>query len=147
MKRTLTLLLSGLLALSLTACGENKNDNPVNHGSASVTDNANGALDGGAGSGAVTDNNIAPGDGVNNGTGSASGVLPGDNGLGLEHNGTGAPNDPLTGTNNTNGTTSAVPQSSIRGATYGQMLRNARVHDRDGNLHDGENAVTPGTRY
>ena len=33
----------------------------------------------------------------------------------------------------------------IRGATYGQMLRNGRVHDTNGILTDGENAVTPGT--
>ena len=35
----------------------------------------------------------------------------------------------------------------IHGATYGQMLRNARVHDRDGFLLDGENAVTSGTTF
>lgn len=26
-----------------------------------------------------------------------------------------------------------------------RMLRNGRVHDRDGDLLDGENSVTPGT--
>jgi len=35
----------------------------------------------------------------------------------------------------------------LRGATYDQMLRNAQVHDTDGNLYDYENAMTPGTRY
>lgn len=35
--------------------------------------------------------------------------------------------------------------SLLPGATYEEMLRNARVHDRDGDLSDGENAVTPGT--
>ena len=30
------------------------------------------------------------------------------------------------------------------GASYEQMVRNARVHDTDGDLRDHENAVTPG---
>ena len=31
----------------------------------------------------------------------------------------------------------------IKGSSYEQMLRNARVHDSDGILTDGENSVTP----
>ncbi len=34
-------------------------------------------------------------------------------------------------------------RSTLKGATYGQMLRNGRVHDTDGDLRDHENAVTP----
>ena len=30
------------------------------------------------------------------------------------------------------------------GVSFGQMLQNARVHDTDGFLKDGENSVTPG---
>lgn len=37
------------------------------------------------------------------------------------------------------------PNAKLQGATYGQMLRNGKVHDRDGFLDDLENAVTPGT--
>ncbi|MEG1594414.1 MAG: hypothetical protein RR350_08360 [Oscillibacter sp.] len=33
------------------------------------------------------------------------------------------------------------------GASYGQMLRNGRVHDRDGYLGDRENAHTPGSTF
>ena len=48
----------------------------------------------------------------------------------------------------TDGTTSsegtATKQSGRVGVSYGQMLRNARVHDTDGFLKDGENAVSPG---
>ncbi|MEG1594601.1 MAG: hypothetical protein RR350_09320 [Oscillibacter sp.] len=33
------------------------------------------------------------------------------------------------------------------GASYGQMLRNGRVHDTDGNLRDGENPHTPGSTF
>ena len=38
----------------------------------------------------------------------------------------------------------ATKQSGRVGVSYGQMLRNARVHDTDGFLKDGENAVSPG---
>ena len=38
----------------------------------------------------------------------------------------------------------AAMQSDRAGVSYGQMLRNARVHDTDGFLKDGENAVSPG---
>lgn len=34
-------------------------------------------------------------------------------------------------------------QSGRIGVSYGKMLRNARVHDTDGFLKDGENAVSP----
>lgn len=47
------------------------------------------------------------------------------------------------GTTSTEGT--ATKQSGRVGVSYGQMLRNARVHDTDGFLKDGENAVSPGT--
>jgi hypothetical protein len=43
---------------------------------------------------------------------------------------------------NTNGTV-----SNNSGASYGQMLRNGRVNDRDGYLLDGENSVTPGRAH
>jgi hypothetical protein len=42
---------------------------------------------------------------------------------------------------------SAKQPDHVRGATYEQMLRNGYVHDRDGDLYDYENAVTPGTIY
>ena len=46
------------------------------------------------------------------------------------------------GTASTEG--AATKQSGRVGVSYGQMLRNARVHDTDGFLKDGENAVSPG---
>ena len=147
MKRTFALLLSGLLALSLTACGKDDPVPPANSGSASVTDNG-GVLDGGAGSGVTTNDGLVneatgSGDRVDNGApGTDAGAADNDM-LGLENDGVGAPDSSL----NTGST--AVPQSGsmIRGATYGQMLRNGSVHDQDGYLRDGENAVTPGTAY
>ena len=38
----------------------------------------------------------------------------------------------------------ATGQKGQPGVTYGQMLRNAHVHDTDGLLKDGENSVSPG---
>ena len=49
---------------------------------------------------------------------------------------------------NTPTESSTVPQSKKTvGASYDQMLRNAKVHDNDGDLRDHENAVTPGSSY
>ena len=36
------------------------------------------------------------------------------------------------------------PAGDHPGASMDRMLRNGRVHDRDGDLLDGENSVTPG---
>ena len=36
------------------------------------------------------------------------------------------------------------PAGDLPGASMDRMLRNGRVHDRDGDLLDGENFVTPG---
>ena len=38
-------------------------------------------------------------------------------------------------------------ETLFRPASYRQMLRNARVHDLDGDLTDGENSVTPGVLH
>jgi hypothetical protein len=60
--------------------------------------------------------------------------------LGLENFGAGAPlrSANVNGVNADNRAT----VTNRPGASYEQMLRNARVHDRDGYLLDGENAVT-----
>ena len=39
----------------------------------------------------------------------------------------------------------AIIGRDLPGASTDRMLRNGRVHDRDGDLLDGENSVTPGT--
>lgn len=70
-----------------------------------------------------------------------------------QHNTTTTQRNTTTGTATTQRSTTtgtATTQRSnqlLRGASYEQMLRNARVHDRDGDLTDGENAMTPGTGY
>ncbi|MEG2221585.1 MAG: hypothetical protein RRY95_02545, partial [Oscillospiraceae bacterium] len=61
--------------------------------------------------------------------------------------------DPITGGNYVGGMTAqsgmdttrrSASVTRLRPASYEQMLRNAHVHDVDGYLKDGENAVTPG---
>lgn len=37
-----------------------------------------------------------------------------------------------------------VDRKTRQGINFNQMVRNGRVHDRDGDLTDGENSVTPG---
>ena len=39
------------------------------------------------------------------------------------------------------------PAGDLTGASMDRMLRNGRVHDRDGDLLDGENSVTPGAGH
>lgn len=137
MKRTFALLLSVMMALAVTACG--KDDNAATSGAGSGS--ASSSVNDGAGSSHA-------GSSANSGSGSGSGVSDNGNRVddgaadssmsGLENNGAGSSND-------STGSTTVPQRGTLKGATYGQMLRNGQVHDRDGYLLDGENAVTPGT--
>lgn len=156
MKRTFALLLCALLALGVSACGDDRNSTANGSGSA-VTENGtadnNGTL--GGVQPEANGNTMVPGPG----DGASESILPDEN---LPGGTTDSATDGLTGeplrpdgdlagaadTARPSGGEGAVQQSTvIHGATYGQMLRNARVHDRDGFLLDGENAVTPGTTF
>lgn len=148
--KILTLVFAAVMMVSMTACGTTNNADNPNAGQ-------------GSGSTSVGDNsaNNGTGDGLNNGTtgnenGNSSGIL-GNEGTGsqsgvLDNNGT------VNGTDGTNAAGSSAGSASgasaqrdgqpiVRSATYEQMLRNARIHDTDGDLTDGENAVTPGILY
>lgn len=154
MKKTFALLLSALVALGAAACGGNKTGVSAESG-VTPTSPATG----------VTPDSAAP----DHGDSASDSILP-DAAEGGASTGTG---DELTGGTDFDASTgtdsawtdelidggaarkadSARPsggesvrqqRSVIHGATYGQMLRNARVHDQDGFLLDGENAVTPG---
>ena len=133
MSKTLTLLVSSaLLVLTLTACGWNQKDNNANIDNTPETNNGTSdgiiAGDNGTANNGTTDNGLIEND-RNNTNGTAE-----------------KPGDALTGTGNDNLTDSTVKQNAHTGdVTYGQMLRNGRVHDRDGDLTDHENAVTPHT--
>ncbi len=127
MKRNLALLLTSvLLVFALTACGGDKKDNGVNDAVPPVNDNADNGANNGENGG------VAGQDGAPNDSG-AGDVIPGDDGGmgdqpgGLDEN--------------------VTKQNGRVGVSYGQMLRNGRVHDTDGILTDGENAFMNGTSY
>ncbi|MDD5932538.1 MAG: hypothetical protein PUC45_08860 [Oscillospiraceae bacterium] len=131
MKKHFTLVLLTLALLcALTGCGGRKEPAGNNaNGDTTVTnpDNSNG------GNGLVGDvengvNDV--GDAIMSGADRVEDGLTGDNTANGNTNGT--VNGGTSGT--TNGATSGVP--------YDEMMRNARVHDGDGILTDGENAVS-----
>lgn len=139
MKRTFALLLTALLAVSTTACGYNNGTTNSSTPEKSVT-----------GSSTATGSGVTKSDGA---SGTAA-KTAGDSILSRDNNGLGTSKSAVVnnGANATAAANTATTQngtngSVIRGATYGQMLRNARVHDKDGFLLDGENAVTPGAAY
>ena len=152
MKRILILLLCLTLCLGgLTACGGDRRDDTVSPGG-SVTDPGGSMADDPA------ENPSAPNASQPNGgsaagdpSGNGSGSMP----EGALNNGTVGEN-PAAGRNdgdNSDGGSasashtrgrSARDDALFRPAGYRQMLRNARVHDSDGILTDGENSVTPG---
>ena len=140
MKRTFALLLTALLAVSTTACGYT---NGTATGDTTYDKSS-------TGSSTTTGTGVTKSDGA---SGTAA-KTAGDSILSRDNNGLGTSKSAVVknGANATTATTTTTTQngtngSVIRGATYGQMLRNARVHDKDGFLLDGENAVTPGAAY
>lgn len=129
MRSRITLLLTALLlTCCLTACGGGSKDRNEPAADHTETDTA----------------------GQNDSAGQNSSASQNDS---ADQGGTTA-NDPLTepGGQPAPGSTveeptdeTTQPNAKLQGATYGQMLRNGKVHDRDGFLDDLENAVTPGT--
>ena len=117
MKRLITLLLATmLLAVCLTACG--RRDNYGQDSQQSTTNQTTGAAQ----------NNTAPGY-----SGEDAVLGSGNQTTGETHtSGQERPNDSA----NNHAANEDV------GVSYEQMLRNGRVHDKDGLLKDGENAVS-----
>ena len=121
MKRSFMILLASmLLVFSLTACGRNDKNNAQTSNDPPTTNQET-----------VPDNQ-------NNGT--ENDVMMG----GSQNDETGIPNDTANPPENsaTNGSTPDDTIGQDVGVSYEQMLRNGRVHDTDGLLRDGENAVT-----
>lgn len=149
MKQLLILLLSLTLCLGgLTACGTDKRDDAAdnNSGSGSVIDPDGSLMDP---EDDVRDNPSAPNASQPNG--GSAGSDPSGNGSasmpeGALNNGTVGENPAASQDSDgaRSGRTAAQRETLFRPASYRQMLRNAQVHDRDGNLRDGENSVTPG---
>ena len=140
--KILPLVFAAVMMVSMTACGTTNNaDNPnagQGSGSTSVGDNsANGGTDDG-----TTGNESGSNGGVlgNEGTGSQSGALDNNGTV----NGTGGGSASGSAGSASGASAQRGGQPIVRSATYEQMLHNARIHDTDGDLTDGENAVTPG---
>ena len=129
MKRTLTWLLAAMMLLSLAACGSGSNNGSQTAPGQNAAGNA------------TTENNGTGNNSINNGTDNngTDGLLPGDQNVGGTNDTMG---DNLFG-DNENG--SAADNNRTMGTSYEQMLRNARVHDTNGDLSDLENAYTPGS--
>ena len=116
MKSRVSFFLTALvLALSLTACGRE----PVKNDQHTAGTDQNSAYDAGSDS---TRNDGADRDAVT-GRDDHTVTAPDTNP---------APNP------------ASEPDGKLPGASMDRMLRNGRVHDRDGDLLDGENSVTPG---
>ena len=134
MKRQFGLLLASvLLVFALTACGGDDKD--TSHDSGDQNTAGASLEDAGAAIQDAGDDILDAGEDIldpNDKDHADSGRDPAD-----RHE-----DDALTGGDPT--VEDAVTKQSGRiGVSYGQMLRNARVHDTDGFLKDGENAVSP----
>lgn len=158
MRRSSALFLASLMLIfTLAACGSK--DEPStgtgDNASGGVTDNSGSEAGGSqndpiAGGGAGSQNNGVQDDGTA-GSGSAGDGLRDD----LDDIGDDIRDDMDQAGDNirdgiddmTGGTASGISANGRRhlGASFGQMVRNARVHDKDGDLTDHENAVTPGS--
>lgn len=138
MKKTLTFFAAALvLAFALTACGsgaQTNPDQPAGSGAAGSETVPGGQTNGAPG---VPEDNAAKDGGTvdNNGGTRHDGGLIDDAKDALDDAG-----DALTDGGN------AVRQN-FRSASFDQMLRNAQVHDKDGDLKDNENSVTPGAAF
>lgn len=133
MKRQFGLLLASvLLVFALTACGDDKD---ASHDSGDQNTAGDSLEDAGDAIQDAGDDILDAGEDIldpNDKDHADSGRDPAD-----RHE-----DDALTGGDPT--VEDAVTKQSGRiGVSYGQMLRNARVHDTDGFLKDGENAVSP----
>ena len=134
MKRQFTLLLASVLVVfALTACGGDGKD--ASHDSGDQNTAGDSLEDAGDAIQDAGDDILDAGEDIldpNDKDHADSGRDPAD-----RHE-----DDALTGGDPT--VEDAVTKQSGRsGVSYGQMLRNARVHDTDGFLKDGENAVSP----
>ena len=151
-----TFLLALLLTLSLTACGgggkqTNDENNGVTSGETGSDSSGNNTSDsamggssdmdsdnGGKGTAGSDNNNRTSGSSDANG-GTVAGDIDGKGDSLL---------DTSSGANSQDGG-NAVPQShgGWKPASFDQMVRNGKVHDKDGILTDFENSVTPGSSH
>lgn len=149
MQKTLALLFAAaLLTFSLTACGTDDTAPNTPSGSAANDSYVQDPVAGGTvpEDGVVTDGAVNSADPATY----YNGTVTGD----MANAGKRAANDVNNAAHRVaNDVDNAVDRVAhdtdrlIRGASYNQMVRNASVHDTDGFLKDGENAMTPGIKH
>lgn len=131
MKKQFFVLLATLLfVFALTACGS---DQKQDSQSSQAQNNAGDAITG-------TDN-ADRNDSAIMGSGSQNGSSAG----GSADSTNDTIGEMLFGENNASDSTAKSRTAGSMGTNYDQMLRNARVHDTDGDLSDLENDYTPGS--
>ena len=148
--KVLALLMCGVLAMTLFACGEKRgaaNDSDTlgdeqhytsgtNNGSNNGGSGSNGSTNGGTSNGTTNGN-------TNGSTGNTNSATKGTMN-GTERRittGNNAENSDVMGDSALRGSTiNPANGTADRTATWEQMLQNGRVHDQDGFLFDGENS-------
>lgn len=156
--KVLALLMCGVLAMTLFACGEKRgtaNDSDTlgdeqhyNSGTNSGTNNGtnngtnSGTNNGTNGSNGSTHGNTSNGStnsDANGGSGTTKGTMNGTERRIITGNN--AKNSDVMGDSAVRGSTiNPANGTADRTATWEQMLQNGRVHDKDGFLFDGENS-------
>lgn len=157
MKRALAVLFSvALLALVLTACGTGKDNTTGSHSASNGDYNTDSAAPGDAVLGDTTPDAIPDNGTTNNKDQTTDGS---DMTSDLEHDTKTAVDNLEDGVEDAardvkdavdgaaRSTEPKEDESLFRAASYEQMVRNAKVHDTDGILTDGENSLTPGVAH
>lgn len=149
MKHLTLFLTAALLVFNLTACGCSAKD------SGSTGD----AVVGGETTG-TTNDNTSPNTGTSNGetgAGTGGGNQSADTANGSSHSGSSdggllndaqnAVNDGINDVKDALDGTTDTAKSRAGGVSFQKMLENGRVHDRDGDLTDGENSRSDGKLF
>ncbi len=157
MKRALAVLFSvALLALVLTACGTGKDNTTGSHSASNGDYNTDSAAPGDAVLGNTTPDAIPDNGTTDNKDQTTDGS---DMTSDLEHDTKTAVDNLEDGVEDAardvkdavdgaaRSTEPKEDESLFRAASYEQMVRNAKVHDTDGILTDGENSLTPGVAH
>ncbi len=157
MKRALAVLFSvALLALVLTACGTGKDNTTGSHSASNGDYNTDSAAPGDAVLGDTTPDAIPDNGTTDNKDQTTDGS---DMTSDLEHDTKTAVDNLEDGVEDAardvkdavdgaaRSTEPKEDESLFRAASYEQMVRNAKVHDTDGILTDGENSLTPGVAH
>lgn len=157
MKRALAVLFSvALLALVLTACGTGKDNTTGSHSASNGDYNTDSAAPGDAVLGNTTPDAIPDNGTTDNKDQATDGS---DMTSDLEHDTKTAVDNLEDGVEDAardvkdavdgaaRSTEPKEDESLFRAASYEQMVRNAKIHDTDGILTDGENSLTPGVAH